>query len=250
MTKELTKPLPGMAPTGSVSKLLDTFQVDVYGFDDVALDRMPNAEERQLLQARHRELMTMLRPINLAKTDQEKAAKALALLFSGYPSLRNANVRDTITAYMLHLEHLPLPALCKACEDIAHNRVADLDPDFAPTSPRIVKVAEGHIAPLARERDRIDQILGSRKLMRAASTPEAQERVRLGLVELAESMNVSEELRYQKLADEVNKKAAEFAQADITRHYKRAGVEPVKTSWQGKSIVISPSLLMQITKHA
>lgn len=57
MTNEITRAaaLPSLA-AGNVNRLLASFQIDVYGFGDVALDRFPNAEERRILQDRNRDL--------------------------------------------------------------------------------------------------------------------------------------------------------------------------------------------------
>lgn len=132
--------LPGMAADGRVEALLDSFDMEVLDSarDVVALNRFPNAEERQLLQARNRDLASRLRPILMAKAEETSAARMLAALFGGYTGLRNTDVDDLIASFMLTLREVPLFALAEACGRIARNQEPGLSLAHAPDRKSVV----------------------------------------------------------------------------------------------------------------
>jgi hypothetical protein len=236
--------LPGTASAADALRLAESFQIEVEGFGKPALlDRLPTPDERRLLQARNADLRSQLRPANLAVADQERGRGALSLMFGGYPSMRGQTPREKnalIDTYWGHLQSLPAFAIIRACDDVIHNRVADLDPDWPPTTPRIVKQAQGYVAKAAAEQMRLEHILSAQKAMVPLMDQAARDRVAAGLNELAKAIDVGTEVMGAEDRAKRRSAGASFSEREILRQYRAAGIEPRYTG--GGKLLVSPAL--------
>src|SRR5215831_824323 len=202
----------------------------------VILRREQTRLERDRLRLRQRDLAMLLRPMGVE--DRKHAGKALAAMFLGFPNMRVSNSEGIITAYIMALADFPLFAVTEACEDVVKRRV-DINPDFAPTAPRMGDLATAHLAPLRGELATIEKTLSARVLEKEI-TPAERERISVGLHELAAHMvekhNIDGEIR-ERLAhqavvlQEANTKA-------ILGEYRRLGIEPVYAD-EAKTILLS-----------
>lgn len=237
--------LPGVATAVDVGNLARSFVIEEPGQGKSAcLDRMPTTAERTMLQERNRELRTLLRPCEMAGTDQEKARQAIALMLAGFPILRNADKATMIESYWeTFARGLPLVAVVHACNAVNANEIAGFDPDYGPpASPRLCATAKVVMHKLGAEQHRIDRILTASSVMRPLATPEQAERIKGGLRDLANKLNVSNEnasaeermRRFQAERSANNK--------SILAEYRALGLEP---RYSGDGNLISPSLARQ-----
>lgn len=240
MSQDLTTrtELPGLLPDKLADDLVGNFKV-IEDSGEKMLVRLPTAQERERLQARREQLVRVLRPISMAVEDKRTAARALASLFAGYPSLRNASAEDMLTAYIAHLQDLPLFAIQRACDDVIHRRIKGLDPDWPPASPRIYEVAERYASRVYLEKLPFDHALSIR-LALPPPDPARSEKVRAKLQELAEALKTK-----NRPEETPEHKAAAATIADAGRRYIRSayeqmGAEPVHAS---DGTLISPQLL-------
>lgn len=233
-----------MLASGSVRDVLDSFDVEVLDSarDVVALDRFPNAEERQVLQGRARDLAGKLRPLAMASAEKMSAGKALAVLFGGYPALRATDVDDLISSFLLTLQELPLFGLVEACRRIAHNEAPGVSLAHAPNVTQIRRIADDVLAPLRLEQRDIARVLRSTQLMRPEVSPAERERVSAALSELGERLSVSDQLASDRLRSRVFEDQVRRQEQEILREYERLGAEP---QYAGSALV-SPQLLAKL----
>jgi hypothetical protein len=231
-------------PTGldtGVRNIVD--EVVMFWPDDgkpVALRRGLTREEKAALQARVRELMMVLRPISQVSEEMKRAAEALAQMFLGFPSMRNVDAKAMITAYVQHMSDLPLYAIRAACDDVVKARVKGLDPDWPPTSVRLVEIAQSHTSGPIGESITIGKALAG-KVHERETTPQEKERIRLGLQRMSKDL---QEKADQERIDRVAKTqqaVSDGTRAKILLEYRRLGIEPVYADKE-KTILLSPAL--------
>lgn len=234
--------LPGITPDAEAQRIVE----DVISFypDDgspVSLRRDLTRPERDLLDGRKLQLNAILRPVSDASEERRRTAEALAAMFLGFPSMRNVDAQTMITAYVLHLESLPLFAVMKACEDVVRKRVKDLDSDWPPTSPRMYEIAERHVFPVEGERLMIEKALVGRVPEVEKLTPEAVERIGAKAMALSQELNKKVERERSETDARTLAELAAGSNAAIMREYQRLGVEP-KYADKAKTILLSPGL--------
>lgn len=206
----------------------------------VALRRELTKDERRSLAARRLELDRVLRPVRAASEDMKRAAECIAQLFLGFPSMRNIDAQGMVTAYVQHMSHLPLYAIRAACEDVTKGRVKGLDPDWPPTSVRLVEVANPHVAPQEEEITTITKALAG-KVPEREPTPEERERVRIGLRKMSESFQGGVDHERVERAERVQKSMIDGVNEKILREYARLGREPAYAD-PARTILLSPAL--------
>jgi hypothetical protein len=238
MPNELTlqNTLPGLLFDKDMADLVGSFQIAEANGEPM-LDRVPNREEKRFLVQRQDQLARVLRPISYADTDKDKAARMLALMFGGFPSLKNADAEGMVATYMLHLQELPLFALEKACNDINKNRVKGLDGDWPPTSPRVFEIAEKHLRSVVEEKIRYDKVLTIKKLIPPPVDEKKAKVMAEKLTGLRDSIDDDGLLEQIKEQDGVRRVA--HSNEIIRRMWKGQGEEPL----QSGGMLISPSLL-------
>jgi hypothetical protein len=204
----------------------------------VVLRREATAIERGHLRMRQRDLHMLLRPLSLE--DRKHAAKALAAMFLGFPNLRTTEHTAIVTAYIMALEQYPLFAIIEACEDVVRGRVDDLNPDFAPTAPRLCDLATRHVLPLRAELAVVEKALTAKYEINPVS-PEERERIAVKLRELADAMMERDKVQRREhlihqavVLQEANTKA-------LLDEYRRLGIDPVYADADQK-ILLSPQL--------
>lgn len=190
MGKSLAAPapmLPGLIDEKHLDELTNSFSVSQEGYGgQIFINRLPSANERELLQRHNAAISESLKPHGVGSSNPPcDARRALAAMFHGYPSLRNADVMDLLDAYMLVLQKYPLGAILGAVEDIVNNRVEKLSLDYPPTSVRVGSLAAKHMGRVGAVQARIDKILVAKRLLRPVSDPAARERIGVGLRNLA-----------------------------------------------------------------
>jgi hypothetical protein len=180
--------LPALLTAADVPAVLASFrmQQDSYG-QPIQINRMPSNAERALLQQRNAGLASALQ-----RTDDEDGVKAaLGRMFDGYPSLRNAtNKSDLLDAYWVQLRGQPLIAVQVACERVEQNMVAEVSPEYPPTSPRMVELSRGLAGFLRAEQYQIDRILRASKLLPESlpDDPVKAQKIAAGLRALSQSL--------------------------------------------------------------
>lgn len=200
MAKEVTNiqqqpRLPGLQPDADTFDLAMRFYPNLWRDESgvVTLPKLPTAAECQQMENRLRELRREFQMVKYASADGDRAMRALGKLFSGYPSLRNANAGDMCASYLDGLCDLPAFCIELAIEDIRHARIPDLDPDWPPTTPRIHKIAEAHRDRLyEREVLPIERVLDAK--LAAPADPEMQKSVSELLTGLASDLRNNDEV--------------------------------------------------------
>lgn len=201
------------------------------------LRREMTVTERGYLRMRQRDLHGILRPLSIE--ERKHAAKAIAAMFLGFPNMRTADNQATVTAYIAALEQYPLFAITEACADVIRDRV-DINPDFAPSAPRMCELATRHLIPLRGELAVIEKTITAR-YERNPISDEERERVRKGLEELAGSMMERDKIQRREHLTHQSVVIQEAAMKTIFDHYRALGIEPIYAD-ADKKILLSPAL--------
>ncbi len=196
--------------------------------------------EKAALGGRADELKLALRPISQASEEMRRAAEALAQLFLGFPSMRNVDAQAMITAYVQHMSDMPLFAVRAACDDVVKGKVKGLDPDWPPTSVRLVEIAEKHSRPLIEESIRISKTLTGKQTVVEVS-PEERARVGEKLKVMAQDMTKATGKEASDQAKATLAKMASDNQEKILAEYRRLGIEPSYAD-PARTMLVSPSL--------
>lgn len=230
---EMQPVLPGvLSAHAQAREALDRFSITKEG-REIIINRYPTSEEREVL-TRHRERIdVMLRPTSYQSTDGDKLTSMLSLLFSGYAQLAKMDRSEasTFTAgYVQHLQHLPLFALARACEDISRNRVPGLNKDHPPAAPRIGHIAEDYVAKAAAERRRCIDVLHANLLERQAeaNTAESIARVQLMHQQAVRALggHTDVETQWDKKKTEIQEWHREQAKKQLLNEWAHLGEEP------------------------
>lgn len=211
-------------------------QIVVEGREDT-LPKLPTKTEREVMQAG---LVELEREVTLAGSPEGKAtaAKMLGELFSGYPSLRNADAGEMVATYRAHLRGVPIAALRSAIDMIIQGRVPKLDPDWPPTAPRIHQIVADYEEPIWRNVFLVRKVLAVKR-ERVYIAPEKQKAMADKLASLAKEIG---DRAKQKAYAENEERAAKRRSDNermLLREYARLGIEPVRDSAGG---IISPAL--------
>src|SRR5262245_47372714 len=159
------------------------------------LRREMSFTERAILHDRQRIIHGLLRP--LSSEDRKVAARVIAAMFLGFPNMRQGDPQATVAAYVIAMSGFPLFAIVEACEDVSQRRVGDINPDFAPTAPRMCELATRHLVPLSGELLVIEKTIVA-KVHEKVISPEERERIKTGLRELADAMIVRDKIQRQQ----------------------------------------------------
>jgi hypothetical protein len=178
----------------------------------------PAASLRKQMEARHAEIRTALRPISMARAEQERAAKIVAGLLGAYTNLKTANPQALVAGYVAHLAEQPLFAIIAACDDFKHGRVYDIGSegqripftlDHAPSAFRLLDQVKKRAADLQGERYRIGRVLCARQAMRRAISEDEAQRVAAGMATLASDFGLRLAVERKENVDRTRREAQE-----------------------------------------
>lgn len=214
----------------SVESLYKAIERDRWGSD--RLPALPSPETRRTLDRRRKDLRASLRPIAMAKAEQETARRAMGAFLGGYLNIRVENQSATVAGYVAHLGEQPLFAILAALDDFKHRRVFDIGAegqkipftiDHAPSAFRLLDQVKKHAADVQEEHFRITRVLAIAKTIDGPEVSDAErERVAVHMRQLADSLAMKaanirvEELNRAKL------------EADGARDRARRIIENVK----------------------
>lgn len=239
----LKSSLPGsLYPERAITDLLESFVRRIqYDHADITLDRLPTEAERKQLQARQREVATLLRAAELASAEREKAIQAVSLLYAQYTNMRDPAETAEGIAITLAKE-LPLWAIVKACDDVYHGRIYDedkktgarkyLSPDFPVTGIRLAQVAGAYCAKLRDEKVNLGNVLSCNKVR--PSLPDNRDRVVVPRMPVMSEAQSFAEKHHQEQRAKTREKMAEAEkrgrERTILMLYKRMGIAPKRTA--------------------
>jgi len=242
MTTNLAKRediIPGLMPDDEAMRVVEKFNV----FEDNGesmLTRLPTSVERSIMQRRAQALNGQLRPVSLTMTDKDAAVRALSSMFAGFPSLRNADAQGMIAAYLLDLQELPLFAVEAACADVRKGRIAGLDKDWPPTSPRVYEAAQRHAAKVYGEKLKFDRVLAITKVVPPPMTEAETKEMHGKLKKLSASVEDKFEAENAAMMERATKRTLGNTQKLILDAWRARGQEPV---YAAPGIMVSPFLI-------
>ena len=246
--------LPGLDLVDEGERVLAAFVADLHEEGGTPmLSVLPSKAQRAVLIEHCNKLGTLIRPTSMATEDGKRAASALALMFSGFLSLRKADAVELVTTFLAHLEELPVFAIEAACRDVPAGRVTEydqrrgrhvpIDPAYPPTSPQLFAAAARHAEKHRAAHYNAGKVLAITKIYAPVSEAE-RERVQAKLKELATSLaerSADAMLRDSKRAQAGAKELP--SSADLARReYDAKRQKPIYAG----DIMISPSLAQQI----
>lgn len=167
--------LPALADKGALLSLAESYAGQIMQDEQLGptLPRLPTTAERAALDTALRDARARFRPTLESMTDRERAVEAFAALFAGYLNMRKLSPEETTATYVAFCADLPLFAIQEACRQVAHGKVEGLDPDWAPTAPRMHVIAEMiRNKAYAREVLPIERVLAVKALTRPQLRPE------------------------------------------------------------------------------
>ena len=233
--------LPGIESTAEARSILDCFQIEMENLHPV-VNRFPSKAERAVMQQRNSDLTRLLRATHLSMADMDMARRMIAKMLNGYPSIRNKAFRDDreraqwldeqIASYLLDMQSLPLFAINLACDDAAKALIPDVDLDWPPTTPRLIKHARRKVEELSTERWKLDAVLRATKTMRAEVSDDEAERVRQGFAEVKMSMPTMDGVFTADEREKVARQDRERNYRAIEQSYRALGMEPPATTPQ------------------
>lgn len=200
--------------------------------------RVPTTVERGVLEVRTRELGAAMRSASMADADKRRIGAALARMFGGFPSLRNADAQGMIATYVMELQKLPAWAVERACEAVRESRVEGLSLEFPPTAPRMFQIASTKTVPLKVEEAHIAEVLALQP--RDGISDDEKARVREGFQGLASELRARSGV--QGAEDEnVRQSIVEANRSVFVRECEREGIDPARG--------VSPALLKTLGAH-
>ena len=227
-------------PDVTALKVADNFSITEEG-GRVLINRFPTPTEYQLLKQRENDLRRALRPITYASEDQRRAAQALAVMFAGYPAMRNVNAKDNIAAYALHLKDLPLFAILETCEAVTKNKVKHFATDLPPPANILYADAEARANKLNAELVRYSRILNAKQLEQPVVSESERERINRAIEEWratsAKAFDPYAEEREQRI-ERTKQYIADRNTQQILDDYAQRGEEPQRAG----DLVVSAEL--------
>lgn len=240
--------LPGLLPDAEAARLVDEL-VTFWPEDTTAtveLRRAITVTDKRKLEKRLRELQSLLRPLSEASEERKRAATAIAQMFTGFPSMRNADGEGLTAAYLAILEDQPIFAVVAACKDVAQGKIPDLDTDWAPSSGRLHEQARKHAADPLMELVRIRKTLKGEP-SRRPTDPATQKKIGEGLKQQASAMVAEQNEKIdsdrKRMREEMAARSRYRNERAMLAEYHRLGVEP---RYAGDGVLISPSLLQSL----
>lgn len=182
-TKDLTRTetssyCPYFPAGAATAAIIDRYEVLICwrpeGGGPVEAHKIPQGEERRVLEARARELRSSLRPLSMAVAERDKAVGLIARMFAGYPSQKNSDARATVATYVLELGSAPLWALEAVCEKIRKGQIADLNPDFPPSTVRLNQLIALETGYVMAEEAKINTLLQAKLAVQRRSEQESK----------------------------------------------------------------------------
>ena len=196
LTTTTTNPAPEVARLRTRVASLHASIVREGGVDK--LPTLLDPTSRKELDGRRRSLHAQLRPISLARAEQDAVQAAILTLLGMYPNIRIVDREGTSRAYMASLRDQPLFAIMAGLDDFRNGRVYDLDRegeripftlDHAPSAPRILDQVKKRAANVQEEHARIGRILAITKTTDDPGiSAEEQARVAAKLADLSPTM--------------------------------------------------------------
>lgn len=222
-----------------------------------ALARLPTAEEAVKLKERQDALYLALRPISYTAHGPalRDAGAEIAEMLYGFEAWKAKNLdktaqklkEDSVGWYVHELRDMPLYAVKQACLDVRQNRVPDLNPDYPPSSARMVALARVHSDALRAQHNTVKMLLSTHVVVKPElADPKMQERIANKMRDLAAGLRDKLE---RERTEEQEKRAAESianAKKDRVEEWKRNGLKP---QFASKDIPISMSLARNIQDY-
>src|ERR1700730_1471928 len=183
------------------------------------LPALPSHELRTQMHARRIVLHSAIRPISMARAEQETARKAIAALLGGYLNIKTDNPSAVAAGYVAHLAEQPLFAILQACDDFKHRRVVDrvredettiyFTLDHAPSAFRLLDQVKKCAAAARSEHYKIGRVLTITKTVTRPASPEQAAHVGGLLRRLADSLATGNELLRKEAQDKIRAEAQE-----------------------------------------
>lgn len=136
------------------------------------LPALPSAELRRELEQRRIALVSRLRPISMAKGEQDRARGAILLFLDGYANAKTSDPDGRSRSYVAMLMDQPISAILEAIDDFRNRRVFDIGKDgerlpftidHAPSAPRLLDQTKLRAADVQEEQAHIVRVLAVTK---------------------------------------------------------------------------------------
>jgi len=208
---------------GIISRLLSGSVCDASTRYRIALINLPTKDERGVLAARQRELLTALK-----EHDRKEIARVIAEMLESYAVVRGRTreeLRAITSKYVQELHGVPTWAVAIGCDRIRVGSAKDISHSLEPTTIQVRVLALGIAEPFAAELASISKVIAAEKWLEPVNE-EMRARVLPKLRHLAEQMKMDRQLERDKLkannAAAALRKAAEI----VERDYRQYGEEP------------------------
>lgn len=238
--EKLAPTLPGLRPDTEAKRLVEELVAFWPENGKPELRRAITVSDKRALEKRMKELNSLLRPTAEASEDRKRAAQAIAQMFTGFPSMRNADAQGLTAAYLAILEDQPIFAITAACKDVAQGKVEAIDPDWPPSSGRVHEQARQHAAAPLLELIRIKKTIDG-EVQRRPLDKNEEKRVGIGLQKMSEDLKAADDARMEKLQADQAERQKRYNDAAILREYRRLGIEPIYADAE-RRVLVSPSL--------
>lgn len=227
----------------------------------LTLVRLPTDEERIALQARQIALVNQMRSITYTAADKKPsqlAGAAVAEMLHGFEAWKSKGKdelgkQDTIGWYVHELRDMPLFAIEAACQDVRQSRVPDLNPDWPPSSARMVALARTHADGAKKQHALVKAILGISHVREPEIDQQAKsQRVGEGLRALAETLAETTEKIERERRDEIAAKSIKRTDQEILQEHKANNVKPIMAGGMPVSISLRKKIAEyteQTSKH-
>jgi hypothetical protein len=208
---------------GIISRLLSGSVCDASTRYRIALINLPTKDERGVLAARQRELLTALK-----EHDRKEIARVIAEMLESYAVVRGRTreeLRAITSKYVQELHGVPTWAVAIGCDRIRVGSAKDISHSLEPTTIQVRVLALGIAEPFAAELASISKVIAAEKWLEPVNE-EMRARVLPKLRHLAEQMKMDRQLERDKL--KANNAAAALRKATeiVERDYRMYGEEP------------------------
>jgi hypothetical protein len=211
----------------------------------LTLTRLPTNSEREAMQARLFVIQSKLRSITYAAGDKapsQLAGAAIAEMMAGFENWKSKSKdelgkQDSIGWYVHELRDMPLFAIEAACQDVRQARVPDLNPDWPPSSARLVALARVHLEAGKKKHAVIKALIGVSRVRGPEIDESAKDaRVGEGLRSLAETLAATTAKIDQERMDALAKKTIERNNQEILAEHRARNVRPIMAGGMPVSI--------------
>lgn len=193
----------------------------------LTLVNLPTIGERSLLEERHRDLHKKLQKVDYSNANKALAGAAVAEMFAAMNFNPNPKVKEeSIGFHVSQMLELPLFAVEQACQDVIHNRVDGLNPDYRPTIPRLIQIAKQIAKPVEQEYTDVRAFL-SVKHVRFIATSQMTKTISEGLSSLAQQLAAKGKREDDEHRNALARETIDRNRQRILDEYAARGMAPV-----------------------